>query len=408
MIAVKNKLKRLLIIILLLLKAGVVFAELNPGAGTSGSDLLKIGMGARTTALGDAFAGISDDPLAIHWNPAGITQIKNFSTICSYNKWLLDSGCGLIAYVHPLPPIGFFGASITYMDYGELEQTVDSFSPVDTFIANEMLLTLSYAYPEIIFGLSAGINVKIFRKTIDTYFSNSLATDLGVLYVLPTVRRNINAGLVLQNIGTVTSFGSMETADVLPFNIKAGIGWHFLQLNMHRAFLAVDLNKPSYNNWRVNIGSEYCFNNMFFARLGFKLNYDTDSISMGIGFRTAMSQLDYSFAPVRYLGPSHRISVSFQWGVIPGVDKIDYAIELKTKEMNQNKKRRLIRKGIELIRAGKYRSAIRKLKKALKIGPGPENRRIRSLIEKSQKKLRMLKIGNKVPLLLIIPYQSSR
>jgi len=46
---------------------------------------------------------------------------------------------------------------------------------------------------------------------------------------------------------------------------------------------------------------------------------------------------------------------------------------------------------IESIKIGKYKSAIRKLKKALKIGHGPENSRIRSLIEKSQRKLRQLK-----------------
>src|SRR5207248_6632854 len=42
----------------------------NQRAGTSSGSFLKIGVGARATALGEAFVAVAHDAGALYWNPA--------------------------------------------------------------------------------------------------------------------------------------------------------------------------------------------------------------------------------------------------------------------------------------------------------------------------------------------------
>jgi len=46
------------------------------GPGTSAANFLKIGVGARATAMGDAFTGLANDGTCLYWNPAGLTQLE--------------------------------------------------------------------------------------------------------------------------------------------------------------------------------------------------------------------------------------------------------------------------------------------------------------------------------------------
>jgi hypothetical protein len=44
--------------------------------GISTAQFLKIGVGRRASAMGDAFVAISDDASALYWNPAGLVQFE--------------------------------------------------------------------------------------------------------------------------------------------------------------------------------------------------------------------------------------------------------------------------------------------------------------------------------------------
>ncbi len=45
-------------------------------AGVTSANFLKIGMGARASAMADSFTAVSDDATAIYWNPAGLYQAQ--------------------------------------------------------------------------------------------------------------------------------------------------------------------------------------------------------------------------------------------------------------------------------------------------------------------------------------------
>lgn len=81
-----NKKKRLpLLLFLLLLGEGIVYAG---GVGTTRANFLKIMPGARAVAMGGAFGAISDDIYAVHWNPAGLTLLKQKEFSFTHLQWL--------------------------------------------------------------------------------------------------------------------------------------------------------------------------------------------------------------------------------------------------------------------------------------------------------------------------------
>ena len=62
----------LALLVLLLLPLSAEGAQIFEKVGTLGGQSLKIGVGARAAAMGDAYVALSDDATAVYWNPAGL------------------------------------------------------------------------------------------------------------------------------------------------------------------------------------------------------------------------------------------------------------------------------------------------------------------------------------------------
>src|SRR5262245_6154523 len=59
-------------------------------AGTSGAAFLKIGTGARATALGEAVTAVVDDVNAVSWNPAGLAGVTTPQFTAVQTQWLQE------------------------------------------------------------------------------------------------------------------------------------------------------------------------------------------------------------------------------------------------------------------------------------------------------------------------------
>src|ERR1035437_1421283 len=79
--------------------------------GTSSADFLKIGAGARPSAMGEAFTGVADDSNATFWNPAGITAVEKISVTYMYLLWYQSQTYHYFSYVMPLDAVTNFGIS---------------------------------------------------------------------------------------------------------------------------------------------------------------------------------------------------------------------------------------------------------------------------------------------------------
>ncbi len=82
-------------------------------AGISTAQFLKIGVGGRAAALGEAFMAISDDASALYWNPAGLAQFTKNQVIFSHNIWVVDINHDFLGAVYHLDNDNTFGTSLT-------------------------------------------------------------------------------------------------------------------------------------------------------------------------------------------------------------------------------------------------------------------------------------------------------
>ena len=60
-----------------LLAGPVSAAEVFEKVGTYDAQFLKIGIGARATGMGGAYAAVGDDPTSVFWNAAGIAGVAD-------------------------------------------------------------------------------------------------------------------------------------------------------------------------------------------------------------------------------------------------------------------------------------------------------------------------------------------
>ncbi len=80
-------------------------------AGISTAQFLKIGVGGRATAMGDAFVAIANDVSALYWNPAGLTQFSENQIMFAHNEWVVDINHDFIGAVYHLDDENTFGVS---------------------------------------------------------------------------------------------------------------------------------------------------------------------------------------------------------------------------------------------------------------------------------------------------------
>ena len=73
----------------------------SKSAGTSGAAFLKIGAGARPTAMGGAYTALADDANALYWNPAGLVRLEKREFSASHAEMFESTRLDFLAYAHP-------------------------------------------------------------------------------------------------------------------------------------------------------------------------------------------------------------------------------------------------------------------------------------------------------------------
>ena len=130
----------------------------DKNAGTSGAQFLKIGAGARPTAMGDSFVGVADDANAVYYNPAGLgiswTKLEFTAMHTQYFQGLTyDFG----AYIHPLQS-GAIGLSAAKLETDALTRRGLDESNTGSFTDQDAAYAFSYGLSSGGTAFSAGIN----------------------------------------------------------------------------------------------------------------------------------------------------------------------------------------------------------------------------------------------------------
>jgi len=276
--------------ILFMLLVGTVYAN---GPGTTGANFLKIGVGARAAAMGDAFTAVADDSTSLYWNPAGLTRLKGCELSTMYNMWFEGISQGYVSAGFPLLG-GTMGVGTNYVNMGDLEGRDESGNPTGVFQAYDLAACVGFAGR--LGKLSLGLSGGIVRSTVA---ADSNSAFLGTVGGLFEINQNFSVGAVAQNLGT--KLGD----DSLPLIFKVG-----LSLKQGSFCLAADIGKSQETALYYCVGVEGWIGNILALRAGYRINQDIGSgWTAGLGFKMGGFALDYAYVPYSNLGNTHRISL---------------------------------------------------------------------------------------------------
>ena len=289
--------------ILLIAMAGMAAEE---DVGTAALPFLRLAVGARALALGEAFAADALGAEAAVLNPALLSKNRRHSVTFTHDEYLADLTFEFGAYAMPLAggEAGSVAFSVRYLSYGTL-QGYDEFGvPTDEFVAGDLAAGVSYGVA-LFEGLGAGATINYVYSRIDDATASTISFDVGLSYQ-PLNR--LRFGLIATNLGPDVRYVSLESP--LPTTLRLGAAGEIIDFPGHRISLLADGIYPVYDEPYGAFGLEYTLYDLVSLRGGYRLGHDTATFSFGAGFQFALwgsvlLNLDYAYADYGDLDATH-------------------------------------------------------------------------------------------------------
>ncbi|MEO8232773.1 MAG: PorV/PorQ family protein [Ignavibacteriota bacterium] len=292
-------------------------------AGISTAQFLKIGVGGRATAMGDAFVAVANDVSALYWNPAGLTQFSENQVMFSHNQWVVDINHDFIGAVYHLDETNTFGVAVTSLSMDQMKVTTE-YAPFGTgeyFGFSDLGISVSYSR-KMTEQFSFGGTVRYIEESLDKLKMRGIMIDLGTYYWtgLGTTRFAVtvsNFGNDIAPDGEVVLLGNRTKSNWQSFSpptmFRIGFAFEPYEDDQNKITTSIQLNHPNDNSENLSLGFEYVWNKMFYARGGYKINVDEQNYSFGAGVNVPISianvSVDYAYANFTRLGSAHRFSI---------------------------------------------------------------------------------------------------
>ena len=106
--------------------------------------------------------------------------------------------------------------------------------------------------------------------------------------------------------------------DDLPLTFRLGVAYDFVNDKQNRLTTVLEAKHPNDNQQQASVGAEYSYQEKYFLRGGYKLNYEEQGLTFGggvhapLGDRTVLS-IDYAWSDFGRLESVHRFSVGFNF-----------------------------------------------------------------------------------------------
>jgi len=206
---------------------GSIFPAFAQVGGQSTFAFLDLPTSARVASMGGNLVSIWDDDLNLtSQNPALLNKSMSNTFNLNYVDYFSDIQFGNVNIAKSFPKYGNFSAGFMYIDYGDFIRADNTGQQVGDFTASEIAFNIMWSMA-IDSSFQFGANIKGINSTLETYFANGAALDLGLSY--HNFSGLFTASFVLKNIGyqfhTYYSEGSREN---LPFEIEAGFSKNYV------------------------------------------------------------------------------------------------------------------------------------------------------------------------------------
>jgi hypothetical protein len=328
------------------------------------NEFLKIGVGARAAAMGNAMTGIVDDATAGYWNPGGLSLAPNAPELALMHSEYF-AGIAKYDYIGFTMPIGEnrrFGASVIRLGVDDIPNTLNlvdpngniDFSAVETFSVADLAAILSVSqHLDALGGLDVGANVKVVNRSVGKFATAwGFGLDVGARWN----KGPLQLGLMLSDVTSTFNAWSfntetfeetfVETGNIIPENsleitlpaMKMGGGYTFMKDKPLEILVALDndVHFDGQRNVILNLGPvsldphmglELGYKKIAFIRGGFKNlqkvpndeGKDVFSVfpSVGAGFKIKNFSVDYALSNVGNFSQtlySHVFSLKYSFG----------------------------------------------------------------------------------------------
>ncbi len=321
LLLMKKNMKKALTVIAILALSCSLQAQSIGRVGTTAASFLKISVGARALAMGEAYTTLSEDVTGLFWNPAGISKNQNMQLLFNHYDYIADLTYDFGGATMPLAGIGTFGVFMGYLGMPDIERTTIQFpdGTGEKVSASSYVVGLSYAR-ELTDRFSIGGNAKYIRENIWHSSAGGFAFDVGVLY--RTFFKNIRIGMSISNFGSQMKMDGrdilvqhdindsfegnneninayLETEEFpLPILFRVGISANilrdFFELQDYDWIVSVDAIHPNDNKEYVNVGTELKLLDMIALRGGYRqLMLDNAEGGLTFGFGLEFELMSY-------------------------------------------------------------------------------------------------------------------
>ena len=270
-------------------------------AGTTGYVFLEIPATARSSGMGETTVALTDEAAAsLLTNPSLLAfSARGFHLYASSANYLADIQHQCAAFGFSLGTAGFLGISLNYMDFGKMTHTVNadpqnpggSYLILGNYTADAYALGLTFSR-KLTQSFAFGIKGKYVRERIDTYSSDNVLLDMGMVY--QTRFRTFRLGGYIQNFGVDARYIGDSFKMPMIFRLGCAMEVWGSPRSADRLTLAVDALHPSDYSERLHVGAEWLLRGALLLRAGYKFNYDEEGFTAGAGFRQKWKQYDFT------------------------------------------------------------------------------------------------------------------
>jgi hypothetical protein len=261
--------------------------------------------GVRGVGMGEAYTAPADDLAALHWNPAGLNQLREPQLGFMHNEW--QSSLGMrqeqLAYGQRLD-FGGLAASFDYFSLGDLERRDKLGASEGQASAYHMGGSLGAGF-NLFSKLDLGLSLGAASETL--YGSTGATLITGNIGMIWKPMLDTKVGLAGVNLGTAS--GGFNT----PSSASLGVAQGFWKNSF---LVSAEATMPFQDSLVAKGGAEAWFFEILALRGGWRQRINAEPGDVGSGFTAGMGikmgifKLDYAYVPYGDLSTTHRVAAS--------------------------------------------------------------------------------------------------
>lgn len=287
--------------------------------GQGGLDIavLKAGVGARALGMGSSFTAIADNSDSPYWNPAGLSQVKNYEISTMQTRLSTDADHYYVSYIMPFLS-GGLGMSWIQVGMGSITQTsntTDASNQVQnlgifSYYSNAYLLAYGQNITD---NLSFGITAKYLTSDMSGLVSIEGANAYGYSVTPGLLYRpfkDLSVGFKIDELVNSQKWGT-DTEEIAPSKYRLGLAYS-MSVSNYPLLLSSDIsqiNKAGYVA-EAGFGAEVTMGN-----IAFRAGSSDTMLTAGAGMKSEHIWVDYAYVTQTSLSKDnvHRVALTGVW-----------------------------------------------------------------------------------------------